>query len=243
MSSWGRGLLQSDDDYKIAEELGAMFGCDILRFSEPERPRIVQKMENDNLLSRKVDKVMSQHFVPQIGYHSRFRMVVILVILAMRLGAKVEYEHLALVRNLRPHLNNMFEQLQLVTALDEYKNNGTPWILGSKNREETEKAKEVGKTEYDAGDEFFYSGLGHSADEKPSSNTCSKNCWVCRADEVQLFRCSRCKIVCYCSKECQKADWYIHLPTCKHMEPRSVNVPDPAVTIIEQHLSQPDQTS
>lgn len=37
------------------------------------------------------------------------------------------------------------------------KNDGMPWILGSNNREETEKANGVGKTECDAGDEAMSS--------------------------------------------------------------------------------------
>ncbi|KAK7924941.1 hypothetical protein PG985_006995 [Apiospora marii] len=243
MSSWGRGLLQSDDDYKVAEELGAMFGCDILRFSESERNGIVQKMGEDGLLSRKLDKILSPQFVPPISHQSRPRMAVILVILAMRLGAKVDGEYMNLMHTLAPHLRNMFEQLQLVTALDEYKNNGTPWILGSKNREETEKAKEVGRTCYDAGDEFFYSGLGHSADEKPSSHTCSKYCWSCRVDENDLFRCTKCNMARYCSKNCQKHDWDIHRTVCEKLEPRSVDVPDHGATILEEHLSQPKSTA
>ncbi|KAK8042289.1 hypothetical protein PG993_006812 [Apiospora rasikravindrae] len=245
MSSWGRGLLQSDDDYKIAEELGAMFGCDILTFSESQRAVIVNKMETDGLLSRKLEKILSPQYVPPLSYLSRSRMAVLLVILAMRLGARVDAEYMNLMHTRAPRLRNMFEQLQFMTALDEYKNNGTPWIMGSKNRKETEKAKKVGRTAYDAGDEFFYSGLGHSADEKPSSHTYSKNCWSCRTDEGELQRCARCNMAryvfrkhpqamqvkffavsnttgSYCSKACQKYDWHTHRTFCEPLEPRSV---------------------
>ncbi|KAK8089830.1 hypothetical protein PG997_004791 [Apiospora hydei] len=243
MSSWGRGLLQSDDDYKIAEELGAMFGCDILSFTQSQRAVIVQKMETDGLLSRKLEKILSPQFVPPISHRSRPRMAILLVILAMRLGARVDAEYMNLMHTLAPHLRNMFEQLQLLTALDEYKNNGTPWISGSKNREETEKAKKIGRTAYDAGDEFFYSGLGHSADEKPSSHTYSKYCWACRDDGDELLRCARCNMARYCSKNCQKHDWDTHRVFCEPLEPRSVEIPDPGATILEEHLSQPKPTS
>lgn len=29
------------------------------------------------------------------------------------------------------------------------------------------------------------------------------------------FRCSHCKVISYCTKECQKSDWKDHKPTCK----------------------------
>lgn len=119
MSSWGRDLLQSDDDYKIAEELGGMFGCNIL-ITRSMRELALLRRWRMAAFSRKLDKIMSQHFVLWISYHSRYRMVFILVVMAMLLGAKVEGEHLDPVRSLAPHLRNMLEQLQLVTALDEY---------------------------------------------------------------------------------------------------------------------------
>ncbi|KAK8048815.1 hypothetical protein PG994_010545 [Apiospora phragmitis] len=212
MSSRGRGLLQSDDDYKIAEELGVMFGCDVLGFAESKRAEIVQKMENDSLLSRKLEKILSPEFVPPTSHQSRPRMAVILVVLAMRLGARVEAEYMSLMHTLAPHLRNMFEQLQLVTALDEYKNNGTPWILGSKSREETEKSDGLARPA---------SIVGHAEPIRMSYVAVPDVTWPGS----------------YCSKDCQKHDWAIHRTFCEQLEPRSVDVPDLGATILEEHLS------
>ena len=35
-------------------------------------------------------------------------------------------------------------------------------------------------------------------------------CNYCYRDFDKLLRCSKCKLVRYCSKECQKADWYFY---------------------------------
>jgi hypothetical protein len=35
--------------------------------------------------------------------------------------------------------------------------------------------------------------------------------------KVNLFKCSRCIIAKYCSKECQKADWKLHKALCNHI--------------------------
>lgn len=157
MGVWGRGLLQSDDDYDIADALNEMFPFEIFLPDEKQRAEAVEAL-NSGLLSKKFDKLLSADFKPQVSYQSRDRMVIILGVLAMQLGATIDGQHLAALRILRSSLPNMFQQLQLVTALDEYKN-GTRWILGSKGLLETMQSAGR-KTDYDDGDEFWASGLG-----------------------------------------------------------------------------------
>lgn len=43
----------------------------------------------------------------------------------------------------------------------------------------------------------------------------SIDCAYCHKTEEHLRRCSRCKRVFYCSKECQQKDWPSHKPTCQ----------------------------
>ena len=160
MGRWGRGLLQSDDDYDIASELGNMLGCDLMNFTEDNRDEIAHKLNENGLLGSKLEKLLSPAFRPRFEYHTRERMLLILGILAMELGAKISHEHMRMMRTLRPCLRNIHEQLQIVTALDEYKNDGTRGILGSKGLSDTVRSKETGKTAYDNGDEFWFSGLG-----------------------------------------------------------------------------------
>lgn len=225
MGCWGRGLFQSDDDYDIVRDLSAMFGCDIFTPENEERAGIVKQL-NDGLLARKFDKIMAHNFQPATSYHSRDRIVIILGILAMQLGAKIEHRHLTAMKVLRSKLPDMVQQLQVVTALDEYKNNGTEWVLGSKGLVDTMGYAADGKTEYENGDGFWSSGLGHSADEDPYPHTYSKKCLSCGDDEAEPVRCSRCQMARYCNRDCQKRDWPVHKQVCVSYKPRSIRVPD-----------------
>ncbi|KAI0013495.1 hypothetical protein F4779DRAFT_640867 [Xylariaceae sp. FL0662B] len=219
MVCWGRGLLQSDDDYDIAHDLDSMFGCNLSRAGDvgdtdaDDRAATVQKL-NDGLLSQKFDKILSADFRPPTSYHARSRVAVVLGLLAMQLGAVFETRHLDALKVLRRFLPTLEQQLQLVTALAEYKNDGTPWRLGSKDLDETMAARAIGVTDYDLGDEFWYSGLGHSADENPTSDTLSKTCLDCGAKPANLLRCGRCKMARYCNASCQSFDWIIHKKVC-----------------------------
>lgn len=44
----------------------------------------------------------------------------------------------------------------------------------------------------------------------PSTDGVPKLCFHCGKDETTSKRCSRCKVVVYCSAECQKKDWKRH---------------------------------
>lgn len=127
MGCWGKGLLQSDDDYEIARDLSDMLGCELLFVDKQEDTRIsvVAKLDS-GVLSQKFDKILSADFQPRTTHHKRERMAVILGMLAMEVGAKIEDRHLTALRVLRPWLPTIEQQLQLVVALDEYKNDGTP---------------------------------------------------------------------------------------------------------------------
>ena len=49
--------------------------------------------------------------------------------------------------------------------------------------------------------------------EKSTSSLCCKYCGVIK-DNHDLFSCSRCKTILYCSGECQKMDWKEHKNKC-----------------------------
>ncbi|KAI1107543.1 hypothetical protein F4804DRAFT_329275 [Jackrogersella minutella] len=174
MGVWGRGLMQSDDDYDIASDLSEMCECQLVFMGEEEveerEEEYSVKRLNDGVLSQKLDKILSADFQPRTSHHKRERVAIILAMLAMELGIKIEDRHMVALQVLRPWLPTIEQQLQLLTALDEYKNNGTPWKSGSKNLAQTMHARECGKGEYDLGDEFWFSGLGHSTDEGPTSD-------------------------------------------------------------------------
>eukprot|EP00435_Cladocopium_sp_Y103_P051085 s2152_g15.t1 len=71
----------------------------------------------------------------------------------------------------------------------------------------------------------------------------SRSCAVCGiGDSVKL--CGGCKDRCYCSAECQRADWKTHKKSCKNICPKadvlgkSFDLFDPAEMFAEQHLCQ-----
>ncbi|KAI1466734.1 uncharacterized protein F4812DRAFT_432614 [Daldinia caldariorum] len=146
--------------------------------------------------------------------------------LAMELGVIIEPRYLSMLRVLRPFLTTLEQQLQFVTALDEYKNDGTPWETGSKGLIDTRDSLQRGPRKYDLGDEFWYSGLGFSSDETPASEMVSKVCMHCGERDVNL-RCSRCKMARYCNATCQRIDWSVHKKVCEFRESvRRCPVPD-----------------
>ena len=65
---------------------------------------------------------------------------------------------------------------------------------------------------------------------------CCPNCyvygWKQPSDESELLRCSRCKFISYCSKECQEEHWIkVHSHHCKYLAKKKVmrkNMHDPA---------------
>ncbi|KAI0841971.1 hypothetical protein F5Y06DRAFT_292793 [Hypoxylon sp. FL0890] len=237
MGVWGRGLLQSDDDYEIANDLSEMCQCKLLYPTiADDREGTIKKL-NEGLVSQKFDKILSSDFQPRSRHHRRERVAIIFGMLAMELGVIIENRHLLALQVLRPFLPTVEQQLQLVTAIEEYKNNGIPWETGSKNFADTQKYKARGKSPFDLGDEFWFSGLGHSNDEHPAEAMVSKVCFGCGANDVELQKCNQCKMVRYCSKECQRTDWPIHKTVCEARESTRVcPVPSPEVMAAYQQL-------
>lgn len=48
-----------------------------------------------------------------------------------------------------------------------------------------------------------------------ASKNRSAACSQCGASDVVLSRCAKCKLACYCSGECQRANWGVHKPQCR----------------------------
>ncbi|KAI5927802.1 hypothetical protein F4810DRAFT_283473 [Camillea tinctor] len=223
MGCWGPGLLQSDDDHAIARDLDDMLGVPLSsllssRFFSPSSPSLAHQLDAPahpssptTLLNSKLDKILSgnagalSYFAP---YHPRERIIVILALLGMCAGAKIEGRHRDSLRVLRPALSTVEQQVQLLAALDGYKE-GTPWVLPLGCGKEDERDKlGIGR------DGFWFGGLGHSADEEAPSDIGSTSCFGCAKDEVNLRRCSRCRIAQYCSTACHRMNWSIHKRVC-----------------------------
>lgn len=126
--------------------LGSSFGKE----DEQKKKESVQIL-NGGKFSKLFEKILTAGFRPLTSHHKRERLAVILAMLSMELGVKIEDRFISALYVLRPWLPNMEQQLQLFTALNEYKNDGTPWVSGSKNLEDAVET---------SGDELWYSGLG-----------------------------------------------------------------------------------
>ncbi|KAI1459091.1 hypothetical protein F4805DRAFT_100905 [Annulohypoxylon moriforme] len=219
MGIWGPGLMQCDDDYEIAKDLSEMCGCQLLfegKDQDSKKDDTIKVLNNGGF-TKQLDKIFSADFRPPTSHHKRERIAIIFTMLAMELGVKIKRLHLDYIHILRSWLPTMEQQLQLLTALEEYKNDGTPWISGSKNLAEVQSSK----TDSGLLDPLWYSGLGHSADEEPTAEMSNKSCLTCGDRECDLRRCSRCKMARYCGKECQYHDWVVHKRVCEvHENPR-----------------------
>jgi hypothetical protein len=65
-----------------------------------------------------------------------------------------------------------------------------------------------------------YNGLSSSGPEKWRSGQ-EERCEVCgegASDAVALLKCSGCRVVAYCSKECQRKHWMVHKTICRHLQ-------------------------
>ncbi|KAI0482991.1 hypothetical protein GGR56DRAFT_670808 [Xylariaceae sp. FL0804] len=259
--AWGRGLMQSDEEMATAAELERCLGLAPQRLtSMPPR-----ELSDDTraLMAATLDFLLSApagSLGPSLGplltptppllrtllrrmRQPRERVAIVLAVLIMRAGVPLEPRHVRLLRGLRYSLPTIEMQLQLVAALDQSRD-GVPWILGSKNKDYTVRAAMDGPTEYDRGNEFYYSGLGHSADAKPTSWMASTSCFGCeKLDDGTLGRCAVCKLARYCSQKCLKADWKRHQLVCTPRErsrqcpvPEAYIVPDWAKAWIDEHV-------
>lgn len=144
--------MQSEDDYEVAKDLEIMCGCKLIFGKEDEQKKKESvQILNGGKFSKLFEKILTAGFRPLTSHHKRERLAVILAMLSMELGVKIEDRFISALYVLRPWLPNMEQQLQLFTALNEYKNDGTPWVSGSKNLEDAVET---------SGDELWYSGLG-----------------------------------------------------------------------------------
>lgn len=176
MSTWGRGIFQCESDLAIANWITQLAGYNIACPNDFERSWVSKQLEAGDLeeLDRRIATNASSesiwvHIGGRLSLPTRAspmaavaRCRIILLLLAMQLGVKIDDELLCERRSLYSSLPNPIQKLQFLTAANLYKNNGTPWILGSKNYHDTMLARNyTGKYtfKFDCGDELWFSGL------------------------------------------------------------------------------------
>ena len=74
--------------------------------------------------------------------------------------------------------------------------------------------------------------------KKPASSDDAGACAHCERHEPTLSSCSRCGLVKYCSRDCQRAHWKEHKPLCI---PKADRIPQPVRTpqVHLVHILQP----
>ena len=70
------------------------------------------------------------------------------------------------------------------------------------------------------------------AKKKPASSDDAGACAHCERHEPTLSSCSRCGLVKYCGRDCQRAHWKEHKPLCI---PKADRVPQPAESSARSH--------
>jgi hypothetical protein len=167
--SWGRGLLQSDDDEFVVTHLENVLGFPLClpfwlkgpSWHSPafERERTARELNTDYRLTYTFDEILSGRSVVPLNGLPKERVAIVFGMLAMQTGAILDNIHLDTLRDLRRKLPTLEQQLQVVAALDGYPNDGTVhWVSGSKTLEEVYAP--VSPHFCDIGDEFWHSGLG-----------------------------------------------------------------------------------
>ncbi|EON63549.1 hypothetical protein W97_02777 [Coniosporium apollinis CBS 100218] len=185
MGAWGYGLLQSDHDYDCAGNLSDEAGIELFY---PEDPEATRKKLDDGTLSRLFDNHENRTFSPKCT-------TIILGVLAMQVGAKIEDRHLDLLRSIYRSAGLYEEgERQMRKALERYKNDGTPYSIDSPGLDLTVALK----------------GPMERGEIPRLCTNCDKS-----ETELELKRCGKCKVVLYCSPECQKADWKTHKRFCR----------------------------
>eukprot|EP00657_Telonema_sp_P-1_P001933 TRINITY_DN14716_c0_g1_i1.p1 TRINITY_DN14716_c0_g1~~TRINITY_DN14716_c0_g1_i1.p1 ORF type:complete len:151 (-),score=46.75 TRINITY_DN14716_c0_g1_i1:72-524(-) len=58
----------------------------------------------------------------------------------------------------------------------------------------------------------------HAKTCQPPSPSSDKHCACCRPEEGKLSRCSRCRTVWYCSRDCQSKHWKQHKDRCVQVQ-------------------------
>ncbi|KAF2235822.1 hypothetical protein EV356DRAFT_566141 [Viridothelium virens] len=130
MGCWGLGLFESDHDLDMESMLSDEAGIDLSAATD-DSVAIRADLEKDGKLCAMFDKWETRGTSNDIGITPKYS-TVILGACAMRVGAKIEDRHLALLQNIYASCGLCEDgERQIKKALAAYKNDGTPWDFNS----------------------------------------------------------------------------------------------------------------
>ncbi|KAH7310022.1 hypothetical protein BKA65DRAFT_485239 [Rhexocercosporidium sp. MPI-PUGE-AT-0058] len=212
MGRWGERFFEGDNDHDeasmMSEDAGIeLFDYEIVEAESDDLPFSGKGLEatrehlNNGVLSRLFNKYFTSDPFASGSLSPKELRLVLLAVLAMRVGATIEPAHMELLREAYPKIHvspkysfplsdsgfraPMKEQFEI--ALAHYKNDGTPYNFNAIRCESKECAKEKSDL----------------------------------AEGQVLMKCGKCQEVVYCSKECQAVDWARHKKGCTTPEKRA----------------------
>ncbi|KAG4440583.1 hypothetical protein IFR05_003950 [Cadophora sp. M221] len=195
MGRWGERFFEGDNDLDEASMISEDAGIELYNYEIDERE------SNDFSFSGKGLEATREHLNMAGSLSPKELRLVLLAVLAMRVGATIQPIHMDLLRDAYTKIDvspkyswvlsdsgfraPMKEQFEI--ALARYKNDGTPHNFDAVRCENKECAKE--RTDL--------------------------------AEGQALKKCGRCQEVVYCCKECQAQGWARHKKVCMTPEKRA----------------------
>ncbi|KAM0433306.1 hypothetical protein ACHAPT_004182 [Fusarium lateritium] len=174
-----------------------------------EDRQLIADMLGNGLLDAILEEIFSRYMSSPKTLGAGRYTYILAVVVAMKHGAIIDPVHFEFAKTFTCHLVSPFHQIQVLTACEEYKNNGKRWVFEARNARTLSRAKTRGAR----GDAKLGNGLGHSIDEQPTRYCCSKTCIACGSQKPRII-CKGCKIFRYCSKSCLEHDKGLHKETC-----------------------------
>lgn len=132
----GPGFFAGDQDFDALSELAVMAGFDTMQADEDGKEERVKAL-NDGKFTEVFDKLYRDYQdskssrQPWWAKEGAERDLVLFCLAAMEHGALIQKKQVYLLRCLARKLPTVYQQMLVIAATDEYKNDGTPWILES----------------------------------------------------------------------------------------------------------------
>lgn len=117
---------------------------------------LVAEMLGNGLLDAILEEIVARYMSSPCTLGAGRYTYILAVVAAMKVGAIIAPVHFEFVKAFTPHLVSPFHQLQVLTACEEYKNNGKRWIFESMNARTLSRRRTRGAR----GDPKLGNGLG-----------------------------------------------------------------------------------